>query len=234
MQRRLEGNGGKGWRAHYLACTNRRGTRLATPRDPGFMGAEAAWRGGHDSQRLCLQVETVRARRRQATNPYPRHLQRPHYRRIPRGVSLPVHRASRRTAGRDGWRLQLCTLAEFNSLLNQRVCKIGPHPEELDLDFLTLLLPGYLRAIHDVTSSTTVTHLSSRDVARSRFQCLRLPNSTNSPGCSQQQHLSSTRVQATLRLLDERSSASGKPSSPLPARAALPLTGESQIRRRSP
>ena len=110
-----------------------------------------------------------------------------------------------------------------NGLLNQRVCKIGPHPEEFDLDFLTPLLPGYLRAIHDVTSSTTVTHLSSRDVAKFRSQCLRLPNSTNSPGCSQQQHLSSTRVQATLRLLDERSSASGKPSSPLPARAALPL-----------
>jgi type I restriction enzyme S subunit len=51
------------------------------------------------------------------------------------------------------------------ALLNQRVCKIVPDPEELDLDFLTYVLPGYLKAIHDVTSSTTVTHLSSRDVA---------------------------------------------------------------------
>jgi type I restriction enzyme, S subunit len=51
-------------------------------------------------------------------------------------------------------------------LLNQRVCKITPHPEQLDLDFLTHLLPGYLQAIHDLTSSTTVTHLSSRDVAQ--------------------------------------------------------------------
>ncbi|HEV8650995.1 MAG TPA: restriction endonuclease subunit S [Actinomycetes bacterium] len=51
------------------------------------------------------------------------------------------------------------------ALLNQRVCKITPDPERLDLDFLTYVLPGYLQAIHDVTSSTTVTHLSSRDVA---------------------------------------------------------------------
>lgn len=51
------------------------------------------------------------------------------------------------------------------ALLNQRVCKIVPNPAELDLDFLTLLLPGYLKAIHEATSSTTVTHLSSRDVA---------------------------------------------------------------------
>lgn len=51
------------------------------------------------------------------------------------------------------------------ALLNQRVCKITPDPEQLDLDFLTHVLPGYLQAIHDLTSSTTVTHLSSRDVA---------------------------------------------------------------------
>ena len=52
------------------------------------------------------------------------------------------------------------------ALLNQRVCKITPNQELLDLEFLTFLLPGYLEAIHDLTSSTTVTHLSSRDVAQ--------------------------------------------------------------------
>jgi type I restriction enzyme, S subunit len=52
------------------------------------------------------------------------------------------------------------------ALLNQRVCKITPDPTRLDLDFLAYVLPGYLQAIHDLTSSTTVTHLSSRDVAQ--------------------------------------------------------------------
>jgi type I restriction enzyme S subunit len=52
------------------------------------------------------------------------------------------------------------------ALLNQRVCKITPDSEQLNLNFLIHLLPGYLRAIHDLTSSTTVTHLSSRDVAQ--------------------------------------------------------------------
>lgn len=52
------------------------------------------------------------------------------------------------------------------ALLNQRVCKIVPDSNKLDLDYLTHILPGYLNAIHDVTSSTTVTHLSSRDVAQ--------------------------------------------------------------------
>lgn len=53
-----------------------------------------------------------------------------------------------------------------DALLNQRVCKIAPDPDVLDLDYLTTVLPGYLQAIHDLTSSTTVTHLSSRDVAQ--------------------------------------------------------------------
>lgn len=53
-----------------------------------------------------------------------------------------------------------------SGLLNQRVCKISPDPEQLDADYLTHLLPAYLKAIHDFTSSTTVTHLSSRDIAR--------------------------------------------------------------------
>jgi type I restriction enzyme, S subunit len=52
------------------------------------------------------------------------------------------------------------------ALLNQRVCKITPDSTQLDLDYLTHILPGYLQAIHDLTSSTTVTHLSSRDVAQ--------------------------------------------------------------------
>jgi type I restriction enzyme, S subunit len=51
------------------------------------------------------------------------------------------------------------------ALLNQRVCRISPDTTTLDLDFLTHVLPGYLQAIHDVTSSTTVKHLSSRDIA---------------------------------------------------------------------
>lgn len=51
------------------------------------------------------------------------------------------------------------------ALLNQRVCKISPDPRQLDLEYLTHILPGYLKAIHEVTSSTTVTHLSSRDIA---------------------------------------------------------------------
>jgi type I restriction enzyme S subunit len=52
------------------------------------------------------------------------------------------------------------------ALLNQRVCKITPQAEALDLGFLTHVLPGYLQAIQAVTSSTTVAHLSSRDVAK--------------------------------------------------------------------
>jgi type I restriction enzyme, S subunit len=53
-----------------------------------------------------------------------------------------------------------------DGLLNQRVCKITPDAEHLDLEYLTVALPGYLRAIHDMTSSTTVTHLSSEDIAQ--------------------------------------------------------------------
>jgi type I restriction enzyme, S subunit len=53
-----------------------------------------------------------------------------------------------------------------DALLNQRVCKIAPDPDVLDIDYLTAVLPAYLQAIHDLTSSTTVTHLSSRDVAQ--------------------------------------------------------------------
>lgn len=53
-----------------------------------------------------------------------------------------------------------------HALLNQRVMKIEPKPGILDTEFLFHLLPGYLQAIHDLTSSTTVKHLSSKDVER--------------------------------------------------------------------
>lgn len=52
------------------------------------------------------------------------------------------------------------------ALLNQRVCKVSPNPAELDLDYLSFVLPAYLRAIRDHTSATTVAHLSSRDLAK--------------------------------------------------------------------
>jgi len=50
------------------------------------------------------------------------------------------------------------------ALLNQRVCKVIPDPTRLRVRFLGYILPGYLNAIHGLTSSTTVTHLSSRDL----------------------------------------------------------------------
>jgi type I restriction enzyme S subunit len=53
-----------------------------------------------------------------------------------------------------------------DALLNQRVCRITPNLESLDLEYLAAILPGYLDAIHAATSSSTVTHLSSRDIER--------------------------------------------------------------------
>lgn len=50
-------------------------------------------------------------------------------------------------------------------LLNQRVCRLRPHRDRLDLRFLAYILPGYLNAINEATSSITVKHLSSRTVA---------------------------------------------------------------------
>ncbi len=48
------------------------------------------------------------------------------------------------------------------ALLNQRVCKVAVRDQELySQDFLRYLLPGYLDAIHQRTSSVTVKHLSS-------------------------------------------------------------------------
>jgi type I restriction enzyme S subunit len=49
-------------------------------------------------------------------------------------------------------------------LLNQRVCKVTLHSDEYDERFLDYVLPGYLKAINDATSSITVKHLSSRTV----------------------------------------------------------------------
>ena len=48
------------------------------------------------------------------------------------------------------------------ALLNQRVCKIVPDADTLDIKFLSYVLPGFLRLINDNTPSVTVKHLSSR------------------------------------------------------------------------
>lgn len=48
------------------------------------------------------------------------------------------------------------------ALLNQRVCKLTPNPNFMNIDFLYAVLPGYLQLINDHTSAVTVKHLSSR------------------------------------------------------------------------
>ncbi|WP_396428716.1 restriction endonuclease subunit S [Limnohabitans sp.] len=50
------------------------------------------------------------------------------------------------------------------SLLNQRVCKITVDESLYLPRFLDYVLPGYLKAINDATSSVTVKHLSSRTI----------------------------------------------------------------------
>jgi type I restriction enzyme S subunit len=50
-------------------------------------------------------------------------------------------------------------------LLNQRVCKLKITSDKCDLKFLSYLLPGYLFAINQSTSSVTVKHLSSRTIS---------------------------------------------------------------------
>lgn len=50
--------------------------------------------------------------------------------------------------------------------LNQRVCKLIPDERFLLKRYLLYVLPGYLQAIQDATSSVTVGHLSSRDILR--------------------------------------------------------------------
>lgn len=52
------------------------------------------------------------------------------------------------------------------SLLNQRVCKISVKNDNYyDKQFLIYLLPPYLKAINDATSSITVKHLSSKTLS---------------------------------------------------------------------
>jgi type I restriction enzyme, S subunit len=50
------------------------------------------------------------------------------------------------------------------SLLNQRVCKVTTDTSVCDPRWVEYLLPGYLRAINEATSSITVKHLSSRTI----------------------------------------------------------------------
>jgi type I restriction enzyme, S subunit len=50
------------------------------------------------------------------------------------------------------------------ALLNQRVCKISIISTNYDIRFLALVLPGYLKAINNYTSSITVKHLSSKTI----------------------------------------------------------------------
>lgn len=53
------------------------------------------------------------------------------------------------------------------AVLNQRVCKLTVRdPARYDERFLLHVLQGYLDAIHEVTSSVTVKHLSSKTVAQ--------------------------------------------------------------------
>lgn len=53
-----------------------------------------------------------------------------------------------------------------DALLNQRVCRVRAKDDRLDERFLAYVLPPYLKAINDHTSSITVKHLSSRTVER--------------------------------------------------------------------
>ncbi len=47
-------------------------------------------------------------------------------------------------------------------LLNQRVCRVTASPDTYHAKLLAFLLPAYLEAVHRVTSSVTVKHLSSK------------------------------------------------------------------------
>ncbi len=49
-------------------------------------------------------------------------------------------------------------------LLNQRVCRVSVDPSVYEPRFLDCVLPAYLRAINEATSSVTVKHLSSRTI----------------------------------------------------------------------
>ena len=50
------------------------------------------------------------------------------------------------------------------ALLNQRVCRIIPTTNLYDEKFLVFVLPSFLKAINEKTSSVTVKHLSSRTI----------------------------------------------------------------------
>lgn len=52
-----------------------------------------------------------------------------------------------------------------DALLNQRVCRIIPKNGKYEPRLMDFALPGYLKAINDVTSSVTVKHLSSKTIA---------------------------------------------------------------------
>jgi type I restriction enzyme S subunit len=54
--------------------------------------------------------------------------------------------------------------------LNQRTCRVAPRESDYTMRFLARVLPGYLAAINERTSSITVKHLSSRTIA-----CIPLP-----------------------------------------------------------
>jgi len=57
------------------------------------------------------------------------------------------------------------------SLLNQRVCKVSISTDAYEDRFLDFVLPGYLKAINDATSSITVKHLSSRTIQEIPLPC---------------------------------------------------------------
>ena len=52
-----------------------------------------------------------------------------------------------------------------DSLLNQRVCRVILRSDIYHPKLLDYALPGYLKAINDMTSSVTVKHLSSKSIA---------------------------------------------------------------------
>ncbi len=62
-----------------------------------------------------------------------------------------------------------CEWKGREGLLNQRVCKIIANEEYLIKKFLLYGINGYLSAIQKATSSVTVAHLSSLDIARIPF-----------------------------------------------------------------
>ena len=57
------------------------------------------------------------------------------------------------------------------SLLNQRVCKVSMSTDAYEDRFLDFVLPGYLKAINDATSSITVKHLSSSTIQDIPLPC---------------------------------------------------------------